>query len=205
MLMALLFLLAYLFGAIPSAVWLGKFFCGKDVREYGSRNSGATNTFRVLGKRLGFAVLFFDVTKGYLAVQLAHFLLPDQNNLAILEIAAGLVAVLGHIYSVFVAFKGGKGVATSLGVYLALDFQTILVSMLVFFIVFLASRYVSLASMIAATSIPFVSYYVFQHDEPVMVFFNLILCALVVFAHRQNIKRLWSGNEPKMNFSNPKV
>lgn len=205
MLVALVLLLAYLMGSIPSAVWLGQCFYGVDVRQHGSKNSGATNTFRVLGKPLGFTVLFFDIAKGFLAVQIAYIFIPSDKTMILLGVLAGLMCVLGHIYSVFVFFKGGKGVATSLGVYLALNPLTILVCLGIFLTVFLSTRYVSLASIIAAVSIPLVSYFIFGQFELITLVFNCMIASLVVYAHRKNIQRLFQGAEPKLNFFKPKA
>ena len=205
MIVATILISAYLLGSIPSAVWLGKWLYGVDVREHGSRNSGATNTFRVLGKPLGFAVLLLDISKGFLAVQASYWIIPEGMSYVLLDVFAGLCCVLGHIYSVFVSFKGGKGVATSLGVYLALNPYTVLVCLAVFLAVFLTTRYVSLASILAALCIPWISYFLFQQYEPITNFFNDAISALVVFSHRKNIQRLIKGSEPKMNFSKSKA
>jgi glycerol-3-phosphate acyltransferase PlsY len=205
MLVAGVLLIAYLFGSIPSAVWLGRWLYGVDVREHGSRNSGATNTFRVLGKPLGLTVLLLDIAKGYAAVQVAYIVLPDDKSYVLLDVFAGLSCVLGHVYSVFLSFKGGKGVATSLGVYLALNPYTVLVCLAIFITVLLITRYVSLASIIAASCIPWISYFVFEQFEPITVLFNAAICAIVVFSHRKNIQRLMNGSESKMNFSKSKA
>lgn len=204
MLVAGLFLIAYLLGSIPSAVWLGLWIYEVDVRQHGSKNAGATNTFRVLGRPLGLTVLLMDVAKGFLAVQLAFIFSPGENFLWV-HILAGLACVLGHIYSVFVSFKGGKGVATSLGVYLALNPYTIILCLVIFLVVFFATRYVSLASIIAALSIPWISYFVFDQFEPITILFNAAISAIVVFSHRKNIQRLMNGSESQMNFSKSKA
>jgi len=204
MLVAGILLTAYLLGSIPSAVWLGLWLYEVDVRQHGSKNSGATNTFRVLGRPLGITVLLMDVAKGFLAVQLAFIFFPDENFLWV-HIIAGLACVLGHIYSVFVSFKGGKGVATSLGVYLALNPYTIILCLVIFLIVFFATRYVSLASIIAALSIPWISYFVVDRVDELSLMFDLFISVLIVFAHRKNIERLLKGKESKMNFSKTKA
>lgn len=204
MLVAGILLTAYLLGSIPSAVWLGLWLYEVDVRQHGSKNSGATNTFRVLGRPLGITVLLMDVAKGFLAVQLAFIFFPDENFLWV-HIIAGLTCVLGHIYSVFVSFKGGKGVSTSFGVYLALNPYTIILCLVIFLIVFFATRYVSLASIIAALSIPWISYFVVDRVDELSLMFNLFISVLIVFAHRKNIERLLKGKESKMNFSKTKA
>jgi glycerol-3-phosphate acyltransferase PlsY len=205
MLVAVILFTAYLLGSIPSAVWLGEWLYGVDIRQHGSRNSGATNTFRVLGKPLGFTVLLMDVSKGFLAVQASNWFLQEDKSYVLLDVFAGLCCILGHIYSVFVSFKGGKGVATSFGVYLALNPFTVFVCLAIFILVFFTTRYVSLASILAALSLPWISYFVFQQFEPITILFNAFITALVVFSHRKNIQRLINGSEPKMNFSKSKA
>jgi glycerol-3-phosphate acyltransferase PlsY len=205
MLVAVILFTAYLLGSIPSAVWLGEWLYGVDIRQHGSRNSGATNTFRVLGKPLGFTVLLMDVSKGFLAVQASYWFLQEDKSYVLLDVFAGLCCILGHIYSVFVSFKGGKGVATSFGVYLALNPFTVFVCLAIFILVFFTTRYVSLASILAALSLPWISYFVFQQFEPITILFNAFITALVVFSHRKNIQRLINGSEPKMNFSKSKA
>lgn len=205
MLIFLAILLSYLIGAIPTAVWLGKAFFGKDIRQHGSRNSGATNTFRVLGKSAGYTVLFIDVTKGYLAVELAKWLFGDAEPKTLLNIFAGFTCVIGHVYSVYVGLKGGKGVATSLGVYLALNPFPILICLLVFLVIFLTTKIVSLASISAASFLPFVSYFLFQQTEIISVAFNMAIATLIIYSHRKNIKRLWKGTESRMNLSKSKA
>lgn len=204
MLVAGLFLIAYLLGSIPSAVWLGLWIYEVDVRQHGSKNAGATNTFRVLGRPLGLTVLLMDVAKGFLAVQLAFIFSPRENFLWV-HILTGLACVLGHIYSVFVSFKGGKGVATSLGVYLALNPYTIILCLVIFLVVFFATRYVSLASIIAALSIAWISYFVVDRVDELTLIFNIFIGALIVFAHRKNIQRLLKGKESKMNLLKTKA
>jgi len=197
--------LAFIIGSLPTSVWLGKFFYGIDVRKHGSRNAGATNAFRVLGKTMGFLVLCLDSLKGFAAIELTKIINPDQDLEYYKLLLAGLVCVLGHVYSVFAKFKGGKGVATSLGVYLAINPYSALVVLVVFLIIFFSTRFVSLASLTAAICLPFVSYFIFQKAEPISVIFNLTISILVVFTHKKNINRLIKGNEPKMNFSKKKA
>ncbi|MFM7565858.1 MAG: glycerol-3-phosphate 1-O-acyltransferase PlsY [Flavobacteriales bacterium] len=205
----LLWLLAYLMGAIPSAVWLGKLFFGKDIREHGSNNAGATNTFRVFGKKLGIAVLLLDVGKGIVAMVLVNQLAPSfpspYIDYPLIEVFAALCCVLGHIFPVFVQFRGGKGVATSLGILLGMNPWPTLVCLGVFILVFLTFKIVSLASMGAAISLPVISLLVFEQNRPLEIVFHLTIAALVVFAHRKNIVRLLNKEEPKMNFGNPKL
>ena len=142
---------AYLLGSIPAAVWWGKRYYGIDVREFGSGNAGATNTFRVLGKKAGIPVLAIDIIKGTLAVLLVY-LTPyvfDSNNFVNMELALGIAALVGHIFPVFAGFRGGKGVATILGVVICLTPLTSLMVLFVFLTVLLTSRFVSLSSIMA--------------------------------------------------------
>jgi glycerol-3-phosphate acyltransferase PlsY len=204
MTIALAFLASYLLGSIPSAVWLGKYLHGIDVREHGSKNAGATNCFRVLGKRTGTLVLAMDISKGVLSMLLSIYLLKETGSMLLLMLAAG-ICVLGHVFPVFAGFRGGKGVATSLGVFLGLNPLTAVTCILVFLVVFLLTRYVSLASITAAFLLPFISYLVFHQEEPERLWFNIILSCIVILAHRKNIKRLWKGEEQRMNLNASKM
>jgi len=203
MLVAIVFIMAFLLGSLPFAVWLGKIFYGVDVRHHGSRNSGATNTFRVLGKPLGFTVLFLDIFKGFLAIQLTISLLSTSTSIGLFSILTGLFCILGHVYSIFLKFKGGKGVATSLGVFIALDPIPVLVSFAVFLLILSVTRYVSLASIAAATLLPVISYVAFHQIELTQIAFKIFIAILVLVTHRKNIKRLLRRSEPKMNLSKP--
>lgn len=204
MTIALAFLASYLLGSIPSAVWLGKYLHGIDVREHGSKNAGATNCFRVLGKRTGTLVLAMDISKGVLSMLLSSYLLKENSSLVFLMLAAG-ICVLGHVFPVFAGFRGGKGVATSLGVFLGLNPLTAVTCILVFLVVFLLTRYVSLASITAAFLLPFISYFVLHQEEPERLWFNILLSCIVILAHRKNIKRLWKGEEQRMNLNASKM
>ena len=147
---------AYILGSIPSAIWLGKLFAGTDVRQHGSGNAGATNTFRVLGAKIAIPVLLMDVLKGWFAVQLYVFFAVDKSGDmdSVYQVALGASAWLGHVFPIFARFKGGKGVATLLGMALALYLYPVLLSLAVFIIVFSISRFVSLSSMLAAILFP---------------------------------------------------
>lgn len=204
MAITLAFLLSYLLGSIPSAVWLGKYLHGIDVREHGSKNAGATNSFRVLGKRTGTLVLVIDISKGILSMLLSTYLLKETGSLVLVMLAAG-ICVLGHVFPVFAGFRGGKGVATSLGVFLGLNPFTALTCMLLFLVVFLLTRYVSLSSITAAFLLPFVSFFVFNQDEAERIWFNIVLSCIVILAHRKNIVRLWKGEEQRMNLNASKM
>lgn len=196
--------LAYLIGSIPTAVWWGRAFHGIDVREHGSRNAGATNTFRVLGPRAGVPVLLIDVLKGFMPVRV----LPNLSGLEVdgeawmwFRVTLVLVTVLGHLYPVFAGFRGGKGVATSLGGVLAVHPGAALLCVAAFALVFILSRYVSLGSMTAAVIYPLAVVLVFQETSPVKVGFAVVLCLMVLYTHRQNIGRLWRGEENRLDLA----
>src|ERR1041385_5264657 len=171
-------LIAYLLGSIPSAVWIGKWFYGVDVREHGSGNAGATNTFRVLGKKAGIPVLLFDIFKGWASVMMVGFVTeapPHTDDYVNIQIVLGVTAVVGHIFPIFAAFRGGKGIATLFGVILAVHPYACLVASGVFLLVFLAFNYVSLGSICAGVAFPFIIIFLFGHD---------IVPSLVVFSCR---------------------
>jgi glycerol-3-phosphate acyltransferase PlsY len=194
--------ITYLLGAIPTAYLFGKILRGIDIRQYGSGNVGATNAFRVLGKIPGALVLLIDVAKGILALTLIGnmFGLVD----VIQRILLGLIVVAGHNWTIFLKFKGGKGIATSLGVLIGLTIQypslhMVLLACLVGWIgVFISSGYVSLASMIAAIILPLVMWLTGQ-DLPLMIL-GVIFCIFVLFRHRINIQRLLAGKEHRVQF-----
>lgn len=200
----LAFLLAYLLGSIPSAVWLGKWLHAIDVREHGSKNAGATNSFRVLGKRTGIMVLVLDVSKGVLSMMVCMLLLKQTESMIYQMVSAG-ICVLGHVFPVFAGFRGGKGVATSLGVFLGLNPLTALTCILVFLLVFMATRYVSLSSITAAFLLPFISFFIYHQEAIEVIYFNIILSLIVILAHHKNIKRLIAGEEQRMNFNGSKM
>ena len=196
-------ILAYLMGSIPSAVWIGKTLYGVDVREFGSGNAGATNTFRVLGKRAGLIVLFIDILKGWLSVAMAGFIseAPAGTSAYVdLQIVLGVAAVIGHIFPVFAGFRGGKGIATLFGVILAAHPLACLISLGVFLLIFLAFRYVSLGSISAAIAFPISVITVFGDKVvPSMVIFSIMVAILVMITHQKNIERLIRREESKMN------
>lgn len=197
-------LIAYLFGSIPTSVWWGKAFHGMDVREHGSRNAGATNTFRVLGWRSGVPVLLIDIAKGFIPVRLLpnlSTLQPDSPEWMWLRVALVIAAVVGHLYPVFSGFRGGKGVATSLGGILAVHPGAAAICVAVFVLVFLVSRYVSLGSLCAALTFPVAVAIIYQETSAVKVGFAIALCLLVFFTHRQNIGRLLRGEEGRMSLA----
>ena len=194
-------LTAYLLGSIPTAVWTGKLKYGIDVREHGSRNAGATNTFRVLGKKPGVFVLSADILKGSLATMLPLLVLYDSDYIIQLQISCAFLAILGHLFPVFAGFRGGKGVATSLGVIIGIQPIAAGICLVVFLIVFLLSRFVSLGAIVTAITFPFVLKFIIHTDSVWLMSFGVVVSSLVIVAHRKNIQRLLRGEESKMNFS----
>jgi glycerol-3-phosphate acyltransferase PlsY len=193
-LLFLIIILSYLLGSIPSAVWVGKYFKGIDIREHGSKNAGATNTFRVLGKRYGWLVLLVDVAKGSIASCLPYFFASCwfagyKDEFLILQLTAAF----------FAQFRGGKGVATSLGVIIGINPPAAAVCLAIFLLVFISSGYVSLGSITAALCFPLVSYYFVHDDTRIMIVFTIILGVSVIWAHRKNIERLRNKTENRMN------
>ncbi|MBI5218464.1 MAG: glycerol-3-phosphate 1-O-acyltransferase PlsY [Bacteroidia bacterium] len=191
---------AYLLGSIPTAVWVGIIFFGLDIRKHGSGNAGATNTFRVLGIKAGIPVLLFDVFKGWLAVKLADFtgfFTPATDIYINFQILLGIAAVLGHIFPIYAGFKGGKGVATLLGLVLAIQLFPALLAMGIFCVCLLISRYVSLSSMLSGISFPFLVVFLFKIKILSLIIFSVVIAILLLFTHRKNIVRLIHGNESK--------
>jgi acyl phosphate:glycerol-3-phosphate acyltransferase len=200
---AVAFLLAYLLGSIPSAVWYGRAFFGVDIRNYGSGNAGATNTFRVLGKRAGTVVMLADVLKGFAASSLATVLFQldfiGTDDIVMYKLLFGLTAVVGHLYPIFAQFRGGKGVATLLGMALATHPEVAAVCIGIFLLVVIASQYVSLGSMLAALAFPVLLLLrVFgQQENPLLIVFGFVVFILVVLTHKKNISRLLNGQESR--------
>jgi glycerol-3-phosphate acyltransferase PlsY len=204
----ILFLIgAYLLGSIPTAVWIGKYFYKIDVREYGSGNAGATNTFRVLGKRAGIPVLLIDVLKGFAAVCLAYLSHYTRNSsqLINLQLVLGIASLVGHIFPIFASFRGGKGIATLLGIILAVHPYAALVSMSIFIVVLLATSYVSLGSMIAAVCFPVIVIGVFKTTAPSLIIFSILIAIMVLITHQKNIERLLRKEESKAKLMKKKT
>ena len=195
-------LIAYLLGSIPSAVWIGKWFYNIDVREHGSGNSGATNTFRVLGKKAGIPVLLLDVFKGWAAVMIAFFVTEapqHSQDFVNIQIVLGVAAVVGHIFPIWVGFRGGKGIATLFGVMLAVHPYACLLCGAVFLLVFLATHYVSLGSIVGGISFPLIVIFIFGREiVPSMVIFSCLVSILILITHQKNIERLLRREESKM-------
>lgn len=195
-------LVSYLLGSIPTGYLAGKILKGIDIRDHGSKNMGATNVFRVLGKAPGIIVLVLDVLKGALAVAVVPRVFGLQDNLS--YIFCGLIAVCGHNWTVFLKFKGGKGVATSLGVFIGLTIQiaslrlAVALCVLTWLGVFVVFGYVSLASLVAAAVLPLLMVLFYQPIELVML--GVVFCGLVVLRHRPNIQRLLQGRESRFRF-----
>ena len=198
-------LAAYLLGSIPTALWVGRrFFRLYDIREHGSGNAGATNTFRVLGKKAGSFVLLVDALKGFVAAYvLPHWLLSQGSisaaHLAYYQLACGALAVVGHIYPVFAQFRGGKGVATILGMMLGVAPAPVGVCLLIFLLMLAVFRYVSLASITAGLAFALLQLLpAFRPAQPFMVGVGFGLAALLIYTHRANIGRLRAGTESRV-------
>lgn len=193
---------AYLLGSIPTAVWVGKAKYGIDVREHGSKNAGATNTFRVLGKKPGVIVLLIDILKGFTAVFLPFLLGKGawgSDTLIYLQLISALCAVLGHVLPLFAGFRGGKGVATSLGVIIGIHPPAAAICVGIFLLVFIVSSFVSLGAILAACSFPILLVTLFNVRSPWLIAFSIVLSCAVIYAHKKNIGRLLKGEENKMN------
>lgn len=188
--------IGYILGALPNGVWIGKYFKGIDIREYGSKNSGATNAYRVLGPKFGIMVLIADALKGFLPPFIAYKAGITGNSLLLI----GMVAIIGHTLSFFLKFKGGKGVATSLGVFLFLIPKVTISLLVIFIIVVYVTRYISLGSIIAAIMLPVLTFfYPTQNglDKIPLLIMTTLIGAFVVYKHRTNIDRLLKGTENK--------
>lgn len=196
-------ILAYLIGSIPSAVWIGRTFYNTDVREYGSGNAGATNTFRVLGYRAGVVVLIMDVLKGFVAVKLAYFIGDYDPNLQEVfidyELALGVCALFGHIWPVYVGFRGGKGVATMLGILLAVHWQAALLCSAIFLVMLIVTGYVSLSSMTSGIMFPVIIMIFYSTNSSINIF-SLAVAILVLVTHQRNIERLIAREESRVKW-----
>ena len=197
----LLIVLAYLIGSIPSAVWISKYFFGIDIREYGSGNAGATNTYRVLGSKWGTYVMVIDMLKAIVAVKLAFFL-PDAHEhelyLINLQIGLGLAAVVGHVFPIWANFRGGKGVASLFGMVLGIQPNVALCCVGIFIVVLFLTRWVSLSSILAGVAFPIFILLIFNEPEHLYRVFAVIVALMVVFTHQKNIGRLLNGSESKV-------
>lgn len=204
----ILLTIAYMIGSIPTAVIVSKKFFGIDIREHGSGNAGATNTFRILGKKAGTFVMLFDMLKGVAAVQLARLSPFDwttqMEQVINLEIGLGLCAILGHIYPIWAGLRGGKGVATLFGMILAIHPAVAILLVAVFICILLLTRYVSLSSIAASVAFPIMILFIYQNQEPLYKIFAIATACLVVLTHHKNINRLLQGNESKVSIKRKK-
>ncbi len=192
--------IAYLLGSISFAVWIGRIFYKVDVREHGSGNAGTTNTIRVLGWKPGLFVLLLDAFKGWLAIHIGDGLMPDclAGWQEYYDVLLAVSVLLGHIFPLFTGFKGGKGVATMVGIVIALYPEAFLGAFAVFMLVFLLTHYVSLASILAAIVFPILDIFVFHQEHVVLMIFAILVPLLIIVTHRKNIGRLLRGEESKM-------
>jgi len=197
----LLIILAYLIGSVPTSVWVSRYFFNIDIRDYGSGNPGATNTYRVLGPKWGTIVMVVDMLKGIIAVKLA-FLLPEYSidgaNFQNLQTGLGLAAVIGHIFPIWADFRGGKGVATLFGLVLGISPWTALSCVGIFILVLYLTRFVSLSSILASLAFPIFILVIFNVENPVYRIFAITVALLVLLTHQKNIGRLLKGSESKI-------
>lgn len=194
---------AYLLGSIPTAVWVGKLFYGIDVRNHGSGNAGATNTFRILGPRAGVPVLFVDTMKGYFAVKLFFILgtnFSDSASIVNFKLALGIMAMIGHIFPIFAKFRGGKGIATLVGFMIGVHLFATLICIGIFLVFLFSTRYVSLGSIMGAVCFPILIIFFFRETVPSLTFFSVCITLIVLITHRNNIKRLLKKEELKVYF-----
>ena len=218
-LLATVILLSYLVGSIPTSIIVSKLTKGIDIRDYGSGNAGGTNVMRVLGWKQGLFVIILDALKGVLAVvviaRLHSGAIPFTNetpfdDFTLIQIIAGIAAVIGHVWTVFAGFRGGKGIATALGMLLMITTVDMLVAVGIFALVVLISRYVSLGSIIGAIAVPLtliVRENIFNVNIPnynTLLPFVILVTLIVIFTHRKNVVRLINGDENKLSFSKKK-
>ena len=197
----LLIIIAYLIGSIPTALIISTKFFGVDIRDYGSGNMGATNTFRVLGSKFGTVVMVFDILKGMLAVGLFYFLpfyIHNEWDRTNLMVGLGLAAVMGHIFPIFAQYKGGKGVATLFGMILAVQPVIALSCVGVFLLVLFLTRYVSLSSIIAGITLPVCVLWIWNDDVVVYRIFAVLVACLIILTHQKNIIKILRGNESRI-------
>ena len=192
--------LTYILGSIPFAYIYGRIFRKIDIREHGSGNIGATNVLRVLGTKAGIIVLLLDILKGFIPVLIFSLLYPLTQWHPVL---IGIFAILGHTFTIFLKFKGGRGVATSAGVFLALSPYTITAAILIFILVVVITKYVSLGSMFAAIFLVIthtIFFLLCESSNPYIFYFTLLLSFFIIYKHKPNIKRLINGTENKIKF-----
>lgn len=201
MIIVLMLILSYLIGAIPNGYVIGKVFFKKDIREFGSGNTGATNSFRVLGKPAGFIVTFLDIFKGFITVFFPlWFSVHAQGPISTFfthGLIVGIFAIIGHVYPIYLKFKGGKAVATSAGVVLGVNPILLLILAVIFFGILYLTKYVSLSSIIAAISCVIGSLII--HDY-ILFGMSAFVSIILIFRHRSNIIRIFKGEEPKIKW-----
>lgn len=200
----ILIAVAYILGSVPNALWIGKVFKGIDIREHGSKNTGSTNAARVLGAKLGILTLILDISKGAIPVALSLFmkadLLENVTGISNLDfIMIGIFAIVGHSFSIFMKFKGGKAVATTVGVFTVLVPKGLLLAAVVFFVIFALTRYVSVSSITGAISLPIFIFFLYG-DIPYTVFGGIITI-LIIVKHKSNIQRLLNGTESRFTIN----
>jgi glycerol-3-phosphate acyltransferase PlsY len=198
---SILVIIAYLIGSIPTSVWVSKSVFKFDIRDFGSGNAGATNSFRVLGAKWGSFVMFVDVLKGVIATSLyivIPFYLTNELARTNFMIILGLAAVVGHIFPIWAGFKGGKGVATILGMALAIQPAVALLCLVVFAFTLLTTRFVSLSSMLAGVAFMVLILFIFDEKETLYRLFAIIVAFMVIITHQKNISRLINGTENKV-------
>lgn len=197
----LLILSAYLIGSIPTSVWISKYLFGIDIREYGSGNAGASNTYRVLGPKMGTFVMVIDILKGVVATSL-YLLIPyymhDEWDRTNFMVGLGLAAVLGHIFPIWADFRGGKGVATLFGMVLAIQPLVAVYCIGVFLMVLYLTRFVSLSSILASVAFAVLILFIFNEKETLYRAFAIAVALMVLLTHQKNIGRLLRGNESKV-------
>jgi glycerol-3-phosphate acyltransferase PlsY len=192
---------AYLLGSLSFSVWIGRLFFGKDIREYGSGNAGATNTWRVLGWKAGLPVLILDIAKGFASTYLPllhSFFATHPVAMPWLRIGCGIAAAIGHIYPVFAGFRGGKAVATLLGVVLGLMPLAAAGSLVVFILTLLLTRMVSLGSILAAISLPWMGLLAPGTEPLSLLVFSGLITVLIILTHLRNIQRIIRGEESRV-------
>ncbi|MDB5252957.1 MAG: acyl-phosphate glycerol 3-phosphate acyltransferase [Flaviaesturariibacter sp.] len=198
---ALLILVAYLLGSIPTAVWVSRYFFDIDIRDYGSGNAGATNTYRVLGSKWGTFVMIADMLKAIVAVKLVFFLpyaFESELYLVNMQLGLGLAAVLGHIFPIWANFRGGKGVASLFGMVLGIQPNAALCCVAIFIVVLYLTRWVSLSSILASIAFPVLILVIFNEPEHLYRIFAVIVAMLVLVTHQKNITRILKGSESKV-------
>lgn len=213
-------LLSYLIGSIPTSIIVGKLVKGIDIRNFGSGNAGGTNVYRVLGWKYGILVILLDALKGALAVILVARLhygsMPFENatpfdDFTLVQIIAGVAAVIGHIWTIFAGFRGGKGIATALGMLITIITVDMLLAIVVFLLVVSISKYISLGSIIAAISVPLIMIIrenIFHVDIPgygILLPFCIGIALLIIYTHRKNLDRIFKGNENRVSLFKKKA